>query len=97
MPQPIGGIDDVRPGWVGPLQIGLELGCQPRQLVRPDAVHHALLRPLPLLLRRGLSTSPLPFPATVFGCDYGILVRIRGWFVVVLVGSVFRLLGGGIY
>ena len=32
--------------------------------------------PLPLLLCWGSSTSPLPFPATVFGCDYGILATI---------------------
>ena len=40
------------------------------------------------MLGLGIEERWCPCPATCVGCDYGILFRIRGWFVVVLVGLV---------
>jgi hypothetical protein len=61
VPQPVGGVNQVRPGRVGAPQIGLELRCQPHQLVQSDPVHHALFRPLRARRCWGLSNDfPLP-------------------------------------
>jgi len=62
VPQPVGGVNQVRPGRVGAPQIGLELRCQPHQLVRSDPVHHALFRPLRARRCWGLSNDFPPSP-----------------------------------
>ena len=72
---------------------GLQLGRQAAP-ARPGECRLPCLSPTrlpaaPVLgeLRVGRPASP---SATLFGCDYGILFRIRVWFVIVYVGSVFR-------
>ena len=91
--QPVRCVHDLRPGRVGPSQIGLQPRCQPHQLVR-----RAASAPCPFSGRlpagTGRSVAWLRWPrrrsATTFlVSNYRILFRIKTWFVGILVGSVF--------
>ena len=76
VPQPVGGIDDLRPGRVRAAADRASASVRAAPARPGDPVHHALLRPFRLHRRWGLGNRPLPCPATFLGCDYRILLRI---------------------